>query len=295
MYRKIKLFALALAGTAVFAACDSKKSFETAEEGYQYVYIKNGSGEKLAEGDLLMINMIYKDHKDSTIFNSSDNGEPVVIPFNAEAWAEAGQLYAGFSRLVKGDSILLKINTNDLFTKSFGMAAPPEEFPADSEFTFEIGVVDVMDQEAFEAYQEGKSEVQFDTDVDKIEAYLSENNITAEKTESGLRYIIESEGSGSKPEAGDMVSVHYRGTLLDGTPFDSSYDREDGPFTFPIGQGMVIPGWDEGITLLNKGSKATLFVPSKLAYGERNAGIIKPNSVLIFDVELMDIQKQEKE
>ena len=89
---------------------------------------------------------------------------------------------------------------------------------------------------------------------------------------------------------GSNVSVHYSGFLLDGTKFDSSYDRGQ-PITFPIGQGRVIPGWDEGIALLKVGSKARFIIPPNLAYGERGAGgVIPPNATLIFEVELVDIK-----
>jgi FKBP-type peptidyl-prolyl cis-trans isomerase len=134
-----------------------------------------------------------------------------------------------------------------------------------------------------------KGEEQLKDDIEIIEQYLAENNITAQSTESGLRYVIELEGSGDHPEPGDNVKVHYTGTLLDGTKFDSSLDRNE-PLEFAIGRRQVIQGWDEGIALLKPGGKGTLFIPSPLAYGERGAGgVIAPNSVLKFDVELVEV------
>lgn len=111
-----------------------------------------------------------------------------------------------------------------------------------------------------------------------------------EKTASGLRYKIIQKGDGIQAEKGKTVSVHYKGQLADGTVFDSSYKRNQ-PLEFPIGVGHVIPGWDEGIQLLQVGDKARLVIPSDLAYGERGAGgVIPPNAVLIFDVELMNVK-----
>ena len=108
-------------------------------------------------------------------------------------------------------------------------------------------------------------------------------------TDSGLQYVIETEGAGATPEAGEVVQVHYEGKLADGTIFDSSYERDE-PIAFPLGQGLVIPGWDEGISLLSVGSKAKLIVPPELAYGEFGAvGVIPPNAALYFEVELVDI------
>ncbi|WGH75892.1 peptidylprolyl isomerase [Tenacibaculum tangerinum] len=111
-----------------------------------------------------------------------------------------------------------------------------------------------------------------------------------DETPSGLRYKILQNGDGKQATKGAMVSVHYKGQLLDGTVFDSSYKRKQ-PIDFAIGVGQVIPGWDEGIQLLKVGDKARLVIPSDLAYGAQGAGgVIPPNATLIFDVELMNVK-----
>jgi peptidylprolyl isomerase len=108
-------------------------------------------------------------------------------------------------------------------------------------------------------------------------------------TESGLQYLLFETGNGPSPESGQIVSVHYTGFLDDGTIFDSSVERGT-PFQFPLGQGAVIRGWDEGIALLNEGSKARLIIPSDLGYGAGGSGgVIPPNATLVFDVELVEI------
>ncbi|HLF53060.1 peptidylprolyl isomerase [Flavobacterium sp.] len=111
-----------------------------------------------------------------------------------------------------------------------------------------------------------------------------------EKTESGLRYQFIQRGTGKKAVNGKIVSVHYTGQLEDGKVFDSSYPRKK-PIEFPLGQGNVIEGWDEGIALLQVGDKARFVIPAHLGYGSRGAGgAIPPNATLIFDVELMDVK-----
>ncbi len=111
-----------------------------------------------------------------------------------------------------------------------------------------------------------------------------------EETASGLRYQILQKGDGKQATKGAMVSVHYKGQLLDGTVFDSSYKRKQ-PIDFAVGIGQVIAGWDEGIQLLQVGDKARFVIPSNLAYGERGAGgVIPPNATLIFDVELVGVK-----
>ena len=105
-------------------------------------------------------------------------------------------------------------------------------------------------------------------------------------TKSGLQYLILSEGRGNNPTLNDNVTVHYHGTLIDGTIFDSSVDRKQ-PATFPL--NGVIPGWQEALQMMSVGSKWKIFIPSELAYGESGSGAIGPNSTLIFEVELLSI------
>jgi peptidylprolyl isomerase len=113
---------------------------------------------------------------------------------------------------------------------------------------------------------------------------MSENTVT---TDSGLQYIDIVEGTGETPKKGQTVSVHYTGTLQDGTKFDSSRDRGQ-PFEFPLGAGRVIKGWDEGIASMKIGGQRQLIIPPDLGYGSRGAGgVIPPNATLLFDVELL--------
>ncbi|GAB5524987.1 MAG: FKBP-type peptidyl-prolyl cis-trans isomerase [Roseivirga sp.] len=132
---------------------------------------------------------------------------------------------------------------------------------------------------------------QLEIDIRLIDQYLADNFLTAQVDESSqLRYIINQSGTGDNASFGNSVEVHYTGYLLDGTEFDSSIGR--GSFTFVLGRGDVISGWDVGFQKLNVGATATLFIPSGLAYGNSRgpAGDLAPNSVLIFDVTVIDIR-----
>jgi FKBP-type peptidyl-prolyl cis-trans isomerase FkpA len=122
--------------------------------------------------------------------------------------------------------------------------------------------------------------------TDFIAANKSKSGVKT--TASGLQYMVEKEGTGAKPKATDTVKVNYLGTKIDGTKFDSSYDRNQ-PATFPL--NGVIKGWTEGMQLMSVGSKYKFFIPADLAYGENGPGPIGPNATLIFEVELLDIEK----
>lgn len=131
------------------------------------------------------------------------------------------------------------------------------------------------------------------TEANAAESDEAENTAVTDEelttTESGLQYVILEEGTGEQAQPGSVVRVHYTGTLEDGTVFDSSRERGE-PFTFTLGTGSVIPGWDEGIALLKEGGQARLVIPPELAYGESGAGsTIPPNATLTFDVELVEI------
>jgi FKBP-type peptidyl-prolyl cis-trans isomerase FklB len=145
-------------------------------------------------------------------------------------------------------------------------------------------------QQEMMAAQEKRMTEQTTKNQQEGEAFLAEN---AKKEgvivlPSGLQYRVLEEGTGKSPTAQSMVTVHYRGRLLDGTEFDSSYERGE-PATFPV--SGVIPGWTEALQLMRTGAKWELYIPANLAYGERGAGqVIGPNAVLLFEVELLEIK-----
>ncbi|MBR5102242.1 MAG: FKBP-type peptidyl-prolyl cis-trans isomerase [Muribaculaceae bacterium] len=149
-------------------------------------------------------------------------------------------------------------------------------------------------------YDEAKQEVtrfftqleqQLTSDNERLGKEFLANNAKQEGvkvTPSGLQYMIVKEGTGAKPGPNDVVTVHYEGRLIDGTVFDSSIERGE-PATFAVGQ--VIPGWVEGLQMMSEGSAWRLFIPAELAYGKHGTGPIKPNSTLIFDVQLIKVGK----
>jgi len=148
---------------------------------------------------------------------------------------------------------------------------------------------------AVSAQAQGKAALRRAADDNIIIEYLKKHNTTATRTKSGLYYTISTPGAGKNAWRGQTVTLNYTGKTLDGTVFDSNTDpgfEHMSPFVVTIGMGKVIKGWDEAVQLLNKGSKATVYIPSALAYGEKGAGDqIPPNSILVFDVELLNIEQ----
>ena len=278
-----------------------QKRTETTSDGIEYTFIKEGE-EKPNAGEYVVYHFTAKTADDSTFISSYDQPTPAYMQYNEPAEGVSG-IDEVFSNLRKGDSVVVQAAAE----KVFGPNLPPF-LALGQDVTISIGVVEILKEEVFQDYFndlfEASQQKQTDTDIKIIEDYIAENNLNATKTESGLFYVIEEEGDGPEVNEGDTVGVNYTGYVLDGTVFDTSIEevaRENNtfmegrpyePIEFQVGAGRVIPGWDEGLQYLKKGSKAKLLIPSTLAYGDRQASeVIKANSVLVFDVEVTDVKK----
>lgn len=279
----------AVLSVALFACNKSQfPGYSETETGLNYKFYNETKGsQKPKEGDIMTMKMIYKTDKDSVLFDSRQRGGALMVPLQKPSYS--GALEEGFSMLSVGDSASFKVLADSFFIKTFQMKELPPFIKPGSYITFDVKLDKIQSQADMQKEQAETMERNAKEEGIKLAEYLKANNITAIPTASGLYYIETKKGTGAQAQAGKTVSVHYTGTLLDGTKFDSSVDRGE-PIEFPLGQGQVIPGWDEGIALMKEGGKATLIIPSKLAYGEQGQGPIPPSSPLIFTVELIKVK-----
>lgn len=268
----------------------------TTSDGVRYTKHTEAEGEFPDSTSIIDMHYQLYTPTDSLISSTYQAPVPSPMPFRFE---QAPYMKEPLSKVTGGDSITLQIPAKLMFQQG----QIPPFLKADDEVRMEIKVEGIYQMEEYQQImaerrqqQQQKmqqlieeSKVKEDAD---IQEYLTANSMEADKTESGLYYISTTPGDTSNIESGDTVVVHYRGTLLDGTPFDNSYDRGE-PLRFPIKQGRVIKGWDEGIPLIGKGGKGTLLVPSHLAYGpSKRSDVIDAFSTLKFEVEVLDVVKK---
>ncbi len=246
-------------------------------EGMYYVITQKGNGEIPQTGNEVVVNYSGK-LLDGTAFDSNvdtafHHVQPFKFKLNTHQVIQGWDI--GFSHLSKGTKATLYVPSCLAYCDQ---PQPGSKIKPNDILIFEVELVDIN--------------VPLDPSK-QFDKYFAENHIKAEKTPEGLYYVITQQGTGDKPKVGQSVVANYTGKLLDGKKFDSNMEEEFHhvqPFSFALGQHMVISGWDIGFALLNKGAKATLYIPSNLAYGENGQGPIPANAPLIFDVELVDIK-----
>lgn len=288
------IFSLFSVSALCLAQDVNAQNFKKLPSSLEYAIVKDAPGTKFAkEGSMININ-IRTVLNDSVLFDSykMNNNEPVPAQVSKPGFS--GDIMEGFTYATEGDSLILRSPVDSIFKNA---QIPPFAKSGDK-VTFYIKMVSVKTAEEYKKEQDDAANKQLNADDKLIQDYLKANKIKATKTASGLYYVISQKGSGELAKAGQEITMNYSGFLLDGTGFDSNTDSKFGhvqPFNFKLGAGQVIKGWDEGIALLNKGAKAKLIIPSTLAYGSRsmpgnpnNPKGIPANSVLIFDVEMVD-------
>ena len=293
-------------GTSIISSCQKKKV--TEKDGIEYAFIKEGK-EKAPNGEYLLYNLVITTGSDSVIYSTVDQPFPGYLMANDTITPTNG-MDEIFLNLRQGDSIAFESTAKIIFGDNFPPFLQPEDV-----VKVRLGAFEIMDQTEIEAFFNQTMEAEEVKRAERakelvveeaktIEAYVAEKGLTANKTESGLYYVIEEEGTGDAITPGTTMYVDYAGYLMDGTLFDTSIEslakennvynaqREYTPLPVNVGMGQVIPGWDEGLLLLKNGSKAKFLIPSPLAYGENGAGgLIGPNAILVFDVEVKDVQK----
>jgi FKBP-type peptidyl-prolyl cis-trans isomerase FkpA len=298
MKRKLMVLALAALG---LAGCNG---FKKGEGGLLYNIHVDKGGPTIKEGDFISVNIVVKTDADSLLLSTYEMGHPSITVLPKPQ--SKGDIYAGLELLSEGDSATIKTNI-DSITKKGGQKPPFKGkyivYHVKVEKVIAKGNLnDTVFRGRVEAYQKTLADQAQKEEPVKIKKYVADNKLKVTTTPSGLVYEITKEGSGPKPAPGDTVVVNYVGRYISGKVFESSIKAEAikaklpinpmnpyKPLRFALGARGMIPGLEEGLQLVNKGSKATFILPSKLAYGEQGNQQIQPFTTMIFEVELVDI------
>lgn len=277
---KIRILFLLVAVLAV-TACQETTINETLPSGYEYVIHTPNNDGATAEPEAIAFFRYGMRNDEETVVSNYDATFPQAAPIPV---ATPGR------PLTPIDEALMMMKVGDSLT----IIVPLDTVPADqrpqgfensSFLYYDISLKDLKTKATMDA-RVGEVNSFVATTID---AYNDGSLEGVQTTETGLKYVIHEEGTGAAPDSADYVYVDYYGSLLDKTTFDDSYKRGM-PFAFQIKTGRVIPGWDEGIGLLPEGSKATLFVPSDLGYGEAGSPPVIPGGAeLVFYVELISV------
>lgn len=279
--------------------------------GIQYAFVIDKPGtNKPKEGDMIRVNM-RSIASNRLLYDSYQANKGKAAEFGMNKPSFQGDIAEVLAMMSVGDSLIAVVDADVIYKNTKNKR--PDFIKKGDKIEYQIKLLSIKSKEQVQKEQQALMQKQIQeqmakqkkdqeklkiVDDKKLNDYFKKNNITPIKTASGLYYTIKKEGDGNKPQNNFMVKMNYTGQLIDGTKFDSNVDTAFGhttPFEFKLGTGGVIKGWDEGIALLSKGSIATLYIPSGMAYGPNarpgsaaNKKGIPANSPLIFDLELLD-------
>lgn len=296
---------LALASLGIgLASCNG--GFKKTDGGLLYEIHTTKSNPTIQTGDYVFLNLVAKTDGDSVLFSTYDSGQEIHL---AEQKPQSkSDIFSALQLLAEGDSATIKIPADSVFKK-------PQQRPATFKGNFLVydikvekviakgKLTDQVFQDRITDYAKKMMAALKDKEQGKIKAYVAHEKLNLTQTADSLYYQITQPGSGPLPVAGDTVVVNYVGRFLNDKVFDTSikdtavkekkYDATHPykPIHIVAGAHMVIPGWDEALLLLNKGAKATVLLPSKLAYGANGMQIIGPYTPIAFTLEVVDIIK----
>ena len=287
------------------ASCNG--GFKQGDGGLLYNIHTSKGGAKIKEGDFISLNMVVKTDGDSVLNSTYESGQPTRMAMPKPQ--AKGDVVAGIGLLGEGDSATFKIASDSIFKG--GQQRPPGFKSKYLVFVVKVEKVIAkgnLNEQVFRGrvmdYIKSQGDALKAQEPAKIKKYIADHNLTLTKTASGLQYVITTPGTGEKPAVGDTAVVNYTGKMVSGKVFDTSIKaealkakipvdpmRQFAPIRIPVGQAKVIPGWDEGLQLLNKGAKAIFIIPSDIAYKDQGIGPIGPYSPLVFEMEMVDVVK----
>jgi FKBP-type peptidyl-prolyl cis-trans isomerase FkpA len=294
-----KLIFVALLSMMIGAQVNAQDNFTKTPKGALVKVLTNNPGEKIKLNDVITFDVVQKTEKDSVLFSSYMLGHPLKIQI--QPCQNVGDLMDAFPLMAAKDSAYVKVPSDSIFKDHEDQR--PAFIKKGSWLVFNLKIDRIQSlQEAMDEKNIADAKIKASEAVER-DKYIAGHKLIVKTTPSGLKYMITQPSLKPKPLVGDTLLVNYTGSTIDGKVFDSSIQAEAQkaglnqpgrnyePLQVILGTSPIIKGWNEGLLLLNEGSKAKFIIPSDLGYGAEGAGNdIPPYSTLIFDVELVKIK-----
>ncbi|HRG59961.1 MAG TPA: FKBP-type peptidyl-prolyl cis-trans isomerase [Bacteroidia bacterium] len=286
MFNKSLLLLFFLISSAAFA--QQKSAFQKTASGLEYRIYRNGGKTKPVAGDLIKTILVYTNHKDSVIYDSRISRPENVFELLAPTFK--GSLEEGMLMMAIGDSAIFKVNADSIYAKTF-KTPRPKYVKKGSKLTFRIKLLGIKTKESIDTRTpeeiEKDNEARRIAEPNLIKEFVELNAITAQPSESGLYYIERQAGSGPSITKTSKVKIVYNCTTLDGTMIDS----QQKPIEIDMSLGKITKGMEEGLLKMSMGAKATLIIPSALAFGKRKISTVQPYTTLIYDMEVIEVNE----
>jgi len=267
---------------------DGYGDFQVAESGLQYRFVEqNESGQMPQIGEVLELNYSYETENGKVIFDSQGSERKFMKTLEKPAHV-GGSIEDGLAMMHEGDSALFKISAENflLFSEKYGHL--PEGVKSLDPIIIKVRLLNIMDDAEIDRYMSSRYHKSSNQESEILENYLKNINVTEQPTPSGLYYVEKEHGNGKTIVVGDIVTLNYTLTLVDGSLVETTLGGE--PMVYKVGDGNFIKGWNEAILMMRKGASATVIIPSELGYGAEGKGNILPYSTLIFDIEILNVQ-----
>ncbi len=288
MTRRIFYAIFALSAALISSCGDKYGDFEVAESGLNYRIVEeNVEGNTPQLGDILELKYSYEIENGKVLFNSENDGKRYLKKLEKPAHL-GGSIEDGLAMMHEGDSAIFKITAENFMLFSEKNGKLPEGVNALDQIIIKVRLVDIMDKNDMEMYMASSYHSGEEKELEILENYIKNANITEEPTSSGVYIVVNEEGRGDCIADGDVVTLNYTLTLVDGVLVETTLGNE--PMVYVVGRDRMIPGWEEAMSRLKKGSSAQFIIPSKMAYGSAGKGNILPYSTLIFDIDIIDVQ-----
>ena len=275
--------------TLIFIACNNGDiKFDKHESGLEYKIVTKGEGKQVNIGDILILHLVYETEDGVKIFNSADTERKYLRKLEAPKHT-GGSFENGLALLHVGDSAIFRINAESFLKFSESYSNLPKNVDKSDKIIIKLKLIDILKHEEFDTHLEERFHESSKVEHQILEKFLKNASIDIDPTESGLYYIELTKGIGDPPNIGDIITVNYTVKLIDGFVIETTYGKS--PFTFQYGPNGSIDAWFEGLSYMSEGGKAEFICPSEIAYGEKGTKDIPPFSTIIFEVELISIER----